>query len=128
MLRPYLDNGWGRDRRLADADHILDEKYETLRRGVVGVDLTRQSPDARLTMGIHGESPDGRVAPPQHATGAAQRQQVAVHEYRHRASTGHTGAASNGSESEPPGTIIGKTLASCSMTSSTSVGPGVWLA
>src|SRR5437660_9601444 len=123
MLRPYNDNG-----RLAHANHILDQKRETLRRGTVGVDLTRQAPDARLTMGIHGESTDGRVAPPQHAARAAQRQQVAVHEYRDRARAGHTGAASNGSESEPPGTIIGKTLASCSMTSSTSVGPGVWLA
>src|SRR6266853_1243959 len=66
-------------------------------------------------MRIHGESTDGRVAPPQHAAGAAQREQVAAHEYRHRASAGHTGAASNGSDSEPPGTIIGKTLASCSI-------------
>src|SRR5260370_18498772 len=120
MLRLYTDNG-----RLADADHILDEQRETLGGGVVGVDLTRQAPDTRLTLRIHGESTDRRVAPPQHAARAAQGEQVAAQEYRHRASAVHTGAASNGSESEPPGTIIGKTLASCSMPSSTSAGPGV---
>src|SRR6266568_464098 len=119
MLRPYHDNG-----SLADADHILDLQHQVLDRRVVRVDLTRQPPDAGRAMRIDREAADRHVAPSQGAAHAAERQEVAVQQHRHGARSGHTGAASSGSDNEPPGTIIGKTFASCSITSSTSAGPG----
>src|SRR5207245_1633847 len=77
---------------------------------------------------------DRDIAPTQHAERAVQRHQCVVQQYGDRVGRrgGHAGqappaaagSASIGSESEPPGGIIGNTLASCSIMNSTSAGPG----
>src|SRR6266480_5965266 len=126
MLRPYRayhDHGG-----LANAHHVLELQDKVLRGAVVGVDLARQSPHTRRSLRIDREVANRHVAPPQDAARTAQRQQVAGQQDGDCTAAGahvEAGAASSGSESEPPGTIIGNTLASCSITSSTSVGPGV---
>src|SRR6266576_1845206 len=90
--------------------------------------VNRHTPAPRRSWRIDREVANRHVAPPQDAAHTAQRQQVAGQQDGDCAAAGahvEAGAASSGSESEPPGTIIGNTLASCSLTSSTSVGPGV---
>src|SRR5882762_3246203 len=119
MLRPYITGG-----SLADTDHIFDLQQQTLDRRVVRVDLARQPPDTGRAIRLDRKPADRQVATPQRAARAAEGQEVARHQHDHLARTFHTGAASSGSDKEPPGTIIGKTLASCSITSSTSAGPG----
>src|SRR6266550_2785696 len=126
--RPYHDHGG-----LANAHHVLELQDKVLRGAVVGIDLARQPPHApppapRRSWRIDREVANRHVAPPQDAARTAQRQQVAGQQDGDCAAAGahvEAGAASSGSESEPPGTIIGNTLASCSITSSTSAGPGV---
>src|SRR6266576_5709565 len=126
-FRPYHDHGG-----LANAHHVLELQDKVLRGAVVGIDLARQPPHAPPFPGgswrIDREVANRHVAPPQDAARTAQRQQVAGQQDGDCTAAGahvEAGAASSGSESEPPGTIIGNTLASCSITSSTSVGPGV---
>src|SRR6266550_384457 len=125
MLRPYHDT---RDRRFPHPDHIFDEEHQVLRRSVVYVNLTRHPPDARRTVRIDRKAADRQVPAPEHTARAREREELAAHQHGHTACRGHTGAASSGSDSDPPGTIIGKTLASCSITSSTSAGPRASLA
>src|SRR6266566_2096192 len=114
----------GRGGSLADTDHILDLQQQALDRRVVGLDLTRQPPNTGRAVRVDGEPANRQVATPQRAARTAEREEIAGHQHAHRAGFFHTGAASSGSDSEPPGTIIGKTLASCSITSSTKAGPG----
>src|SRR5206468_10292155 len=120
MLRPYRNT---RDRRLPHADHIFDQEHQVLRRRIICIDLTRHPPDARRTIRIDRETADRQVPTPEHAARAREREELAAHQHGYAAYRGHTGAASSGSDSDPPGTIMGKTLASCSITSSTSAGP-----
>src|SRR5439155_98458 len=119
---PYADGG--DEQRPAHAESRV-RPAQTLDGRIVRVDRTGHLPETGLTGRIDGELADGQIAPPEQAARPAQREQVAAHHHRQRTGNGHTGAASSGSDSEPPGTIIGKTLASCSITSSTSAGPGV---
>src|SRR5439155_12353661 len=97
---------------------------EPLERGILCFDDTRKLPRPRMTVGDHREVADRQVMPAQHAARPAEGEQLFLEPHGHRTGLLHTGAASSGSESEPPGTIIGKTFASCSITSSTSAGPG----
>src|ERR1041384_5619886 len=120
MLRPYHDIRRG----VTYPNHILNLQQQALDRDVVRVDLARHPPDTGRAIRLDRKGADRQVASPQRTARAAEGQKVAGHQHDHPARGFHTGAASSGSDREPPGTIIGKTLASSSITSPTSAGPG----
>src|SRR5687768_17367757 len=99
-------------------------------RGCVGVDHKRQSRDSRCARWSHRQAPHGKVAPPHEPDRAIECDETVLQEdryglrRRHAEMSGAAGSPSMGSEREPPGGIMGNTLASCSIMNSTREGPG----
>src|ERR1041384_5698601 len=120
MLRPYNDVRRG----VPYPNHIVNLQQQALDRDVVRVDLARHPPDTGRAIRLDRKRADRQVAPPQRTARAAEGQKVARHQHDYPARGFHTGAASSGSDKEPPGTISGKTLPPCSIPSPPSPGPG----
>src|SRR5262249_48184795 len=106
------------------------------RRRFVRVDHDRKPRNARCRRGAHGDAAHGKISPPDQADGTSESQKAILDQDCDGLNRGHAGTSrgagtgagapsfSMGSESEAPGGIIGKTFASCSITNSTSAGPG----
>src|SRR4029077_5181653 len=114
-------------------DHLVQLLCRPVRRGLVRLHHDRQPRESRRGTRPHRDALDGKVAPPEHSEGAVQGDQLVLQQHRERVAAAHAGTSgagspSIGSESDAPGGIIGKTFASCSMTNSTSAGPGTSIA
>src|SRR3989454_5574998 len=111
---------------------LLQLFHHAIGTGVVGLHHDGQPRGSGNVRRAHRDARDGKVAAPHDADGSVEREHVVVEQHgqrmgrlRHRAGqvAAAAGAVSIGSDSEPPGGIIGNTFASCSITSSTSAGP-----
>src|SRR5207249_1374338 len=116
----------------AHAVGLLQLFHHAIRTGVVGLHHHSQPRGSGNVRRAHRDARDGNVAAPHDADGPVEREHVVVQQHgqrmgrlRHRAAqvAAAAGAVSIGSDSEPPGGIIGNTFASCSITSSTNAGP-----
>ena len=111
------------------ANHLLKLLHGPLGRALVGVHHDGQPRDPRGGRGADGQAAHGEIAPPDETDGTVESDQPVLQQDRDRLGLAHaetSGVASPsiGSDSDPPGGIIGNTLASCSITNSTRAGPG----